>query len=58
VFHGEQQRERERFSQYESKNNTRELRGMQEVGTVEGAVAAWISNYYLSQNKLALVQSS
>jgi hypothetical protein len=23
---------------------------MQEVGTIKGAAAAWISNYYLSQN--------
>jgi hypothetical protein len=31
---------------------------MQEVRSIKGVVAAWISNYYLSQNKAALVQSS
>jgi hypothetical protein len=27
---------------------------MQEVGTIEGVAAAWNSNYYLSQNTVAL----
>jgi hypothetical protein len=26
------------------------MRGMQELRTIKGAEAAWISNYYLSQN--------
>jgi hypothetical protein len=29
---------------------------MQEVGTIKGVVVAGISNYYLSQNRIALVQ--
>jgi hypothetical protein len=29
---------------------------MQEVGTIKGAVVAWISNYYLSKNIIPLVQ--
>jgi hypothetical protein len=28
---------------------------MQEIGTVKGVTAAWIINYYLSQNRIALV---
>jgi hypothetical protein len=28
---------------------------MQEVGTIKGVVAPWISDYYLSQNTVALI---
>jgi hypothetical protein len=31
---------------------------MQEFGTIKSAEAAWISNYYLSQNRIAIFQSS
>jgi hypothetical protein len=34
------------------------LLGMQGVGSIKGAVAAWISNYYLSQNTVVSVQFS
>jgi hypothetical protein len=40
------------------KTTVQELCGMEEVGTIKGVVAAWVSNYYHSKNRFSLVQFS